>query len=177
MSSCTKHKLPHEFYKFMPHSFINSLTDISLNWQQNGGIPSVVSWGMKMLLKKDADKWVVQSKFQPITPLNTWFKVIAMVLVKWPVLVINSLVREVQMCMIPNRYVHDNLQLMWYLIGRAEPKADLSEVLINLDRSKEFKMIKHCYLEVTLKSATYQVHLQGIGQVWATEAIMKPVIF
>ena len=61
--------LPYEFYYHLPDLFGGLLADVYCNWQQNGRIPSSVSRGVVVLLRKDPNKGDHIDNFRPVTLL------------------------------------------------------------------------------------------------------------
>jgi hypothetical protein len=124
MTGCAREKspgldgLPYEFYYHLPDLFGGLLADVYCNWQQNGRIPSSVSRGVVVLLRKDPNKGDHIDNFRPVTLLNTDYKILAKVLSKRLALVVGGLVGDAQTCGIPNRSIHDNLHLTRYIIER-----------------------------------------------------------
>ena len=100
MKGCVRDKspgldgLPYELYVQMPDLFGDLLADVYCNWQQNGRIPSPVSRGVVVLLRKDPNKGDHIDNFRPVTLLNTDYKILAKVLAKRLALVVGRLVGD-----------------------------------------------------------------------------------
>lgn len=98
MTSCTRVKSPGlyghllELYLYILHLFGDLLTNVYHNRQQNGSIPSDVSHGVVVLLRKDPNKGDQSDHFRPMTLKNGDYKIWAKMLAKRLALVVGKLV-------------------------------------------------------------------------------------
>lgn len=134
--------VPYEFYCSIPDLFRHLLVYVFTNWQQNGRIPSSVSWGVVKMIRKDPSKWDHISNYRLVTLLNAELKILAKVLAKRLVCIVEKLVGTAQTCAIPGRLIQDNFHLHYTLdnMGKLFSKGG---ALIHLNQSKASDKVDH----------------------------------
>lgn len=71
---------------------------------------------MVTLLRKDPNKGSFMHNLRSITLLIAELEILVMVLVKWLARIVGGVVGEAQTCVIPSRFIHDNIHFICYTL-------------------------------------------------------------
>lgn len=110
----------------------------------NGRLPRGMNKGLVILLPKDGD-WELLRNWQPITLLNTSYKVFAKTLKLWLRKLLPQVIQEGHSAFLPSRYILDAVMVQHETITWAKESAQ-PLAMLKLDFSKAYDMVSWKFL-------------------------------